>query len=200
MWIILNSDVLLNFLGLEILLEKFFKKSQNIIDVICWTILTNNPANKNKKITSKAWPDYVIIFFKRQICLSMLIYLILKQQHQWKISYLTCWRNLLFLTYITIGTTIWIVISFRWSSIWAFSSVVKFNPLSKSFIITNEELTNSVMISKVKYPYIPQTGRFQRWVLKLINVGWSALPAVGVKIRNLIVDFKTGSTWRRVGQ
>ena len=93
---------------------------------------------------------------------------------QLKISYLTCWRNLLFLTYITTGIKIWRVISFKWSSICAFSSIVMFVPLSKLFIITNEELTNSVVISKKKYPYIPQTGRFQRWLLTLIHGGWSA--------------------------
>ena len=28
----------------------------------------------------------------------------------------------------------------------------------------------------------------------------SAVPGLGVKIRNLKVDFRTGGTWRRVGQ
>ena len=111
---------------------------------------------------------------------------------------MTCWHNLLFLIYITTGTTICIVISFRWSSICAFSSVVMFDPLSKLFKSTNEVLMNSNMIITVQFPNMEKTWLFQRWLLTLKHAAALGLFAAAVwssSFRLREITFMIGICW-----
>ena len=114
-----------------------------------------------------------------------------------QISYLTCWRNLLFLTYIYTGITIWIVISFRWSEIWAFSSVVMLDPFSKLLIIINLLfiMMNSIMITAIKFPKMLQIWVFQRWLLTHVACVLADAAVWSSSIRLTGINFAKGIWW-----